>query len=285
MSPLRVAVPNKGQLAEPARAMLNEAGYLKNAGQRDLVVHDPDNDVEFFFLRPRDVAIYVGEGTLDLGITGRDMLLDSGATAQERVALGFAPSTFRLAAPTGALTSVADLAGLRIATSYAGLLRAWLAEQGIEARVVHLDGAVENAVALGVADAVADVVATGTTLRQAGLEIIGDPILHSEALVVCCGTSEHKDDPAIETFLRRLHGVMVARSYVLVDYDIPNDYLDRACAITPGIESPTVAPLHDQAWSAVRAMVPAADVHKVMDDLYSLGARGILVTDIHACRL
>ena len=289
MAPLRVAVPNKGQLAEPARAMLQEAGYLKNAGQRDLVVHDPENDVEFFFLRPRDVAIYVGEGTLDLGITGRDMLLDSGAQARERVALGFAPSTFRLAAPKGTGSTPQDLAGLRIATSYAGLLRSWLAEQGIDARVVELDGAVENAVALGVADAVADVVATGTTLRQAGLDVIGEPILQSEALVVCCGDSgeegSNADSPAVETFLRRLHGVMVARSYVLVDYDIPNERLDRACAITPGIESPTVAPLHDQAWSAVRAMVPASDVHGVMDDLYSLGARGILVTDIHACRL
>ena len=285
MSTLRVAVPNKGQLAEPARAMLKEAGYLKNAGQRDLVVQDPDNDVEFFFLRPRDVAIYVGEGTLDLGITGRDMLLDSGATAHERVPLGFAPSTFRLAAPAGTATSPTDLAGKRIATSYAGLLRSWLADNSIEARVVHLDGAVENAVALGVADAVADVVATGTTLRQAGLEVIGDPILESEALVVCCGTDQHDDSPAVETFLRRLHGVMVARSYVLVDYDIPNTVLDRACAVTPGIESPTVSPLHDQEWSAVRAMVPSADVHRVMDELYALGARGILVTDIHACRL
>jgi len=265
--------------------MLNEAGYLKNAGQRDLVVHDPDNDVEFFFLRPRDVAIYVGEGTLDLGITGRDMLLDSGAKASERVALGFAPSTFRLAAPAGTATTPADMRGLRIATSYAGLLQSWLDEQQIEARVVHLDGAVENAVALGVADAVADVVATGTTLRQAGLEVIGDPILHSEALVVCCGDADERDDPAVETFLRRLHGVMVARSYVLVDYDIPNHHLDRACQMTPGIESPTVSPLHDQAWSAVRAMVPAANVHQVMDQLFELGARGILVTDIHACRL
>jgi len=285
MSVLRVAVPNKGQLAEPARAMLQEAGYLKNAGQRDLVVHDPDNDVEFFFGRPRGVGIYVDDRTLDLGITGRDMLLDSGAQARERVALGFAPSTFRLAVPKGSANTPQDLAGLRIATSYAGLLRSWLEEQGIEARVVELDGAVENAVALGVADAVADVVATGTTLRQAGLEIIGEPILESEALVVCCGEPDKKDSPAIETFLRRLHGVMVARSYVLVDYDIPNERLDRACAITPGIESPTVAPLHDQTWSAVRAMVPASDVHRVMDDLYGLGARGILVTDIHACRL
>lgn len=285
MTTLRVAVPNKGQLAEPARAMLAEAGYLKNAGLRDLVVHDPENDVEFFFLRPKDVAIYVGEGTLDLGITGRDMLIDSGAEAIERVSLGFAPSTFRLAAPPDRAKSVQDLAGRKIATSYAGLLGRWLADNDIDAKVVRLDGAVENAVALGVADAVADVVATGTTLRQAGLEVIGEPILQSEAIVVCRHGDAQQDSPAVQTFLRRLHGVMVARSYVLVDYDIPNDRLDRACAVTPGIESPTVSPLHDQAWSAVRAMVPSADVHRVMDELYELGARGILVTDIHACRL
>lgn len=280
---LRVAVPNKGQLAEPARSMLTEAGYLRSASTRDLVVHDPENDVEFFFLRPRDIAIYVGEGTLDVGITGRDMLLDSGASAEEVLVLGFAPSAFRLAAPIGSVSSVADLADRTIATSYAGLLEAFLAREGVAARVVKLDGAVENAVALGVADAVADVVATGTTLRKAGLEIIGDPILNSEAVVIRRNGAAQV--PAVETFVRRLHGVMVARSYVLVDYDILTERLEEACAMTPGIESPTVSSLHDPMWSAVRAMVPAADVHRIMDELYELGARGILVTDIHACRL
>ena len=280
---LRVAVPNKGQLADPARAMLAEAGYLRSSTTRDLVVQDPENDVEFFFLRPRDIAIYVGEGTLDVGITGRDMLLDSGANADEVLSLGFAPSTFRLAAPTGSAKTPADLAGRRIATSYAGLLDAYLEREGIEAHVIKLDGAVENAVALGVADAVADVVATGTTLRKAGLELVGDPILQSEALVI--RRTGAPQVPAVETFVRRLHGVMVARSYVLVDYDILTSKLEEACAMTPGIESPTVSSLHDPRWSAVRAMVPAADVHRVMDELYELGARGILVTDIHACRL
>lgn len=280
---LRVAVPNKGQLAEPARGLLMEAGYLRSASTRELVVQDPDNDVEFFFLRPRDIAIYVGEGTLDAGITGRDMLLDSRAQADEILALGFAPSTFRLAAPRGRASTPADLDGMTIATSYAGVLEDYLAREQIDARVVKLDGAVENAVALGVADAVADVVATGTTLRKAGLELVGDPILVSEALVIRrTGAAEV---PAVETFLRRLHSVMVARSYVLVDYDIRSEHLDRACELTPGIESPTVSSLHDPDWSAVRAMVPAADVHRVMDELYELGARGILVTDIHACRL
>jgi ATP phosphoribosyltransferase len=280
---LRVAVPNKGQLADPARAMLAEAGYLRSSTTRDLVVQDPENDVEFFFLRPRDIAIYVGEGTLDVGITGRDMLLDSRAKADEVLALGFAPSTFRLAAPKGRAQSPRDLDGMTIATSYAGVLEDYLAREGIAARVVKLDGAVENAVALGVADAVADVVATGTTLRKAGLELVGDPILVSEALVI--RRTGAPELPAVETLMRRLHSVMVARSYVLVDYDIRSEHLDRACELTPGIESPTVSALHEPGWSAVRAMVPAADVHLVMDELYELGARGILVTDIHACRL
>jgi ATP phosphoribosyltransferase len=280
---LKVAIPNKGQLADPAREMLQEAGYLRNAGVRDLVVQDPANDVEFFFLRPKDVALYVGAGTLDIGITGRDMLLDSGAEATELLPLGFAPSTFRLAAPIGSAKSFADFEGMRIATSYDGLLRSWLAQTGINATVVRLDGAVENAVALGVADAVADVVATGTTLRKAGLEVVGDPILVSEATVVR-RTGAPMTTP-VDTMIRRLQSVMVARTFVLVDYDIKTDNLTAACAITPGIESPTVSPLHESDWSAVRALVKSSDVHRVMDELYELGARGILVTDIRACRL
>ena len=223
---LRVAVPNKGQLAEPARAMLAEAGYLRAATTRDLVVQDPDNDVEFFFLRPRDIAIYVGSGMLDAGITGRDMLLDSQADAYELLPLGFAPSTFRLAAPKGSASTPRDLAGRTIATSYAGVLREYLVREGIDAKVIELDGAVENAVALGVADAVADVVATGTTLKKAGLELVGDPILISEALVI--RRTDAPETPAVETFVRRLHSVMVARSYVLVDYDIRTEKIEQA---------------------------------------------------------
>ena len=280
---LRIAVPNKGALAAPAREMLREAGYLAGANLRDLVVTDPTNGVEFFFLRPRDIAIYVGSGTLDLGITGLDMLLDSRADAREVLRLGFAPSTFRLAAPTGTAGSLADLAGRRIATSYPGLLDDFLARSAVTATVVRLDGAVENAVRLGVADAVADVVATGGTLRQAGLEPIGEPLLVSEALLIRragCG-----QDAEVATFVRRIQGVLAARNYVLVDYDIPAGLVEQACRITPGIESPTVSPLADSRWSAVRAMVSRDEVHRVMDDLYALGARGILVTGIHACRL
>jgi len=280
---LRVALPNKGQLADPAREMLREAGYPAAHGARELVVQDPDNDVEFFFLRPRDIAIYVASGQLDIGITGLDLVLDSGVDTDTLLELGFAPSTFRFAAPPGTASSVAELAGKRIATSYAGLLGTRLAELGIEATVVKLDGAVENSVRLGVADAVADVVATGTTLKQAGLVVLGEPLLVSQALLVQRAGAEASHE--IDTFVRRLQGVIVARAYVLVDYDIQVDRVEDACRVTPGIESPTVSPLHDKGWVAVRAMVPKRGVHRIMDELYELGARGILVTDIHACRL
>lgn len=280
---LRIAVPNKGALAEPARDMLREAGYLVGANVRDLVVTDSANAAEFFFLRPRDIAIYVGSGTLDLGITGLDMLLDSRAQAREVMRLGFAPSTFRLAAPVGTASSVADFGGRRIATSYPGLLDDFLRQAGVAATVVRLDGAVENAVRLGVADAVADIVATGGTLRQAGLEPIGEPLLISEAVLIRrAGVGR---DGEVATFVRRIQGVLAARTYVLVDYDIPAELVEQACRITPGIESPTVSPLADSRWAAVRAMVVRDEVHRVMDDLYALGARGILVTGIHACRL
>lgn len=280
---LRIAVPNKGALSEPARRMLSEAGYLRNSRGNELVVADPDNDAEFFFLRPRDIAIYVGAGRLDIGVTGRDMLLDSGATATEILPLGFGGSTFRLAAPAGAIHNVHQLDGTRIATSYPGVLRAELDRLGISASIVKLDGAVENAVALGVADAVADVVDTGSTLKKAGLEIVGDVLLRSEGILIRPDAAPGA--AAVDTFVRRIEGVIAARRYVMVDYDIPAQHLDAASAVTPGVESPTVSPLRDEGWFAVRAMVPRADVHGVMDTLYELGARGVLVTDILACRL
>jgi ATP phosphoribosyltransferase len=280
---LRIAVPNKGSLADPAADMLRESGYRQRRDSRELVLADPDNDAEFFFLRPRDVAVYVGSGTLDVGITGRDLLLDSGAEAEELLTLGFAGSTFRFAGPPGGAQTVADLAGQRVATSYPGLVAQHLAEHGVEATVVRLDGAVESSVTLGVADAIADVVETGTTLRGAGLEIFGEPILRSEAVLI--RRRGLAVDSQVEVLTRRLQGVLVARQYVLMDYDVRVEHVEQACALTPGLESPTVSPLHDKGWVAVRAMVPRVRTNQVMDELYDVGARAILVTDIHACRL
>ncbi len=280
---LRIALPNKGQLSEPAKQMLAEAGYARSRSPRDLVVHDRDNDVEFFLLRPRDIATYVAAGTLDLGITGRDMLADSAVAADEILALGFAPSTFRLAGPEGKYASAGDLSGCRVATSYPEILSSYFDAIGVSADVVRLDGAVENAVRLGVADAVADVVDTGATLRLAGLETIGDPIMLSEALLI--RRTGAPNSPEADVFIRRLQGVLTARTYVLVDYDIPSDRVADACALTPGLESPTVSPLAEEGWVAVRAVVPKTQVHRIMDRLADIGGRGILVTAISACRL
>ncbi|SHG68538.1 ATP phosphoribosyltransferase (homohexameric) [Jatrophihabitans endophyticus] len=281
---LRIAVPNKGSLAEPASQMLTEAGYRQRSDSRELVVHDPENDTEFFFLRPRDIAVYVGAGQLDVGITGEDLLLDSGAKADPILPLGFGGSTFRWAAMPGAVASVDDLAGKRIATAYEGVVTSYLTGRGIAAEVIRLDGAVETSVKLGVADAIADVVSTGTTLRNAGLEVFGEPLLTSEAVLIRRQDVE-TSGAAVDQLVRRLHGVIIARQYVLMDYDIPEGLVPQAVAITPGIESPTVSPLHERGWCAVRSMVRRRETNAIMDQLWDLGARGILVTAINACRL
>jgi ATP phosphoribosyltransferase len=286
---LRIALPNKGSLSEAATAMLHEAGYRQRKDGKELMLADPANGAELFFLRPRDIATYVGSGRLDVGITGRDLLLDSGAPAEAVMPLGFARSTFRFAAPpatvekVAAVGGLAGLAGLRVASAYPVLVRDHLAAAGVSAEVVKLDGAVEVSIALGVADVVADVVETGTTLRHAGLEVFGDPIMTSEAILI--RRSGAGEDPAVENFLRRLRGVITAREYVLMDYDIRAERVEEAVRITPGIESPTVSPLHDRGWVAVRSMVKRAEAQRMMDDLWELGARGILVTDILACRI
>lgn len=279
---LRVAVPNKRRLAEPAAKILAECGYRQRGDARDLVTVDTDNDVEFYYLRPADIAVYVGEGKLDVGITGRDYLLDSGAAAYEVMSLGFGRSKLRFAAPPGTAQSVADLEGKRIATSLAGVVRAHLAEHGVNAHVTRLDGAVEISIRLGVADAIADVVETGATLRQNGLEPFGDPILISEAVLIC---REGREPRGLEALVRRLQGVLVARNYVLMDYDVEEANLAVATKLTPGFESPTVSPLQREGWVAVRSMVPRDQAQRVMDELWQVGARAILVTEIHACRL
>ena len=280
---LRIAVPNKGSLSEPASQMLVEAGYRQRTDSRELVLLDADNDTEFFFLRPRGIAVYVGSGRLDVGITGEDLLLDSGAPAETVLQLGFGESTFRFAGLPDTAGSVHDLAGKRIATAYPGVVSSYLAAQGVSAELIRLDGAVETAVRLEVADAIADVVSTGTTLRNAGLEIFGEPLLTSQAVLVRRAGAE--PTPKVEQLVRRLQGVIIARRYVLMDYDIPDELVEKAVAITPGIESPTVAPLHERGWSAVRSMVLRKQTNRIMDELWDVGARAIFVTDIHACRL
>jgi len=280
---LRIAIPNKGALSEATQQILTEAGYRQRGDSKQLTLIDDENGIEFFYLRPRDIALYVGEGTLDIGITGRDLLQDSGAHATEAMQLGFGRSKFRFAGPQGAYSDLTELAGKRIATSYTGVVTNFLTTHKIDATVTHLDGAVETSIQLGVADVIADVVETGTTLRQAGLSVFGDVILESEAVVITREGAPAPED--FDTFKRRIEGVLLARSYVMMDYDIAGEAVAKAVELTPGFESPTVSPLQREGWVAVRAMVPRAGAQKLMDELYAIGARAILLTDIHACRL
>lgn len=281
---LRVAVPNKGALSEPAAEILVEAGYRSRSDPKDLTVIDPANDVEFFFLRPKDIAVYVGSGDLDLGITGRDLAQESRAPVRERLALGFGSSSFRYAAPEGRDWTVSDLAGKRIATAYPNLVRKDLADKGIDATVIRLDGAVEISVQLGLADAVADVVGSGRTLRSHSLVAFGAPLCDSEAVLIERESPEHTTAAARDQLAARVQGVVLGQQYLMLDYDCPRAVLDRAAAITPGLESPTIAPLADPDWVAVRALVPRKDVNTIMDELAGIGAKAILASDIRFCR-
>ena len=283
---LRVAVPNKGTLSEPATEILAEAGYRRRTDSKDLTVIDPVNQVEFFFLRPKDIAIYVGSGELDFGITGRDLVRDSDAPVRERLALGFGSSSFRYAGPAGRDWTTADLAGRRIATAYPNLVRKDLAEKGIEATVIGLDGAVEISVQLGVADAIADVVGSGRTLSLHDLVPFGEPLCDSEAVLIeCADRGGHGETKAArDQLVARIQGVVFGQQYLMLDYDCPRSVLDEATLITPGLESPTIAPLADPDWVAIRALVPRRGVNEIMDRLAAIGAKAILASDIRFCR-
>ncbi len=281
---LRVALPNKGALSESASEMLAEAGYRRrHEGSKDLTLIDPDNDVEFFFLRPKDIAVYVGSGRLEMGITGRDLAADSMAEVDELLDLGFGHSTFRYAGPAGAGWSTDRLAGARIATSYPNIVRRDLQQRGVEAEVIRLDGAGVISIQLGVADCIADVVGSGRTLKVHGLEAFGDILCDSSGVLISRAYAEVS--AAMAQLRARLQGVVFAQQYMMLDYNCPKDLLDEVSAITPGIESPTVSPMADPAWIAVRSMVPRKRVNSIMDELAASGAKSVIATDIRSCRM
>lgn len=281
---LKIAIPNKGSLSEDAVRLIREAGYSCRRYSRELIVMDNLNQVEFVFLRPRDIAIYVSKGILDMGVTGRDLALDSQSDVVELLPLGFGRSSFAYAVPADSELTPDGFGGLRIATSYTQLVVDDLQQRGIDAEIIRLDGAVEISIRLGVADVIADVVQTGRTLVAAGLKVIGEPLLQSEAILVA-RTRDIERQESVNTFLERIRGIVVAREYVMVDYDIPKSMLEMACVITPGIESPTVSPLSKEDWVAVKSMSRQRDVNQIMDSLGKIGAKGIIVTDIRTCRI
>jgi len=281
---LNIALPNKGGLSQAAIQLVNEAGYTCRRYSRELFVRDSAHDVEFVFLRPRDIAIYVGNGVLDLGITGRDLALDSGIAVDELLPLQFAKSSFCYAVPAESTLTPDDFEGLRIATSYPRLVAEDLAAMKTNATVLRLDGAVEISIRLGVADAIADVVESGRTMVEAGLKPVGEPLLKSEAVLVARSRSA-VERPEIASFISRLQGIVVARGYVMVEYDAPEHLLEMACMVTPGIESPTIAPLSKKGWVAVKSMAPKNEINEIVDKLAALGAKGIIITDIRTCRI
>jgi ATP phosphoribosyltransferase len=281
---LQIAIPNKGALSEKSVALLKEAGYKCSRSGRELIVTDEENNIDFVFLRPRDIAVYVGKGIIDLGITGRDLAIDSKAEVKEIMALNFGNSSFRYAVPKDSGLSPEKFAGLRIATSYPEIVRLDMEKRGVEAQVVRLDGAVEISIQLGVADVIADVVESGRTLKEAGLAVVGDALMQSEAILIA-REKNMAENPEVSRMLGRLRGILVARKYAMVEYDIPQDTLEDACKLTPGIESPTISPLSKTGWVAVKAMIKRKKSNSIMDELHKIGARGIIVSDLRSCRL
>jgi ATP phosphoribosyltransferase len=281
---LQIAIPNKGALSEKSVALLKEAGYKCSRSGRELIVTDEENNIDFVFLRPRDIAVYVGKGIIDLGITGRDLAIDSKAEVKEIMALNFGNSSFRYAVPKDSGLSPEKFAGLRIATSYPEIVRLDMEKRGVEAQVVRLDGAVEISIQLGVADVIADVVESGRTLKEAGLAVVGDALMQSEAILIA-REKTMAENPEVSRMLGRLRGILVARKYAMVEYDIPQDTLEDACKLTPGIESPTISPLSKTGWVAVKAMIKRKKSNSIMDELHKIGARGIIVSDLRSCRL
>jgi len=282
---LQIALPNKGALSDGAVVLAEEAGYHAKRRGRELSVRDADNDIEFIFLRPRDIATYVSNGIVEMGVTGLDLLHDSGADVEHLMPLKFGKARFCYAVPKESdLTPDTFTEETRIATSYDSLVRQDLERRGVDATVVHLDGAVEISIQLGVADAIADVVQTGRTIDEAGLMTTGDPILDTQAILI----AQNGETAALESarlFAERVRGILVAREYIIVEYDLPKAHLDAAREITPGIESPTVSPLSKDGWVAVKAMARQTEVNRILDELTAIGAKGIIIMDIRTCRI
>ncbi len=281
---LKIAIPNKGALSESSIILLKEVGYKVKRHSRELTVYDKVNDIDFIFLRPKDIPIYVSNGVLDLGITGKDLSLNSNAQVKELLALNFGKSSFCYAVPKDKMIEPKDFEGFRIATSYPYIVEQDMSNQGIKIETVKLDGAVEISIKLGVADAIADVVESGRTLKEAGLKVVGNPVMQSEAILIA-RSEEALNSHEVQIVLDRLKGVLVAREYVVIEYDIEKQYLDKAFKITPGIEAPTVAPLSNENWVAVKAMAKISEINELMDKLKQIKAKGIIVSKIKTCRL
>jgi len=278
---IKIALPNKGQLFEHTLQLLSGCGYRVSKSLRSLSAIDHENEVEFYFLRPGDIPIYVANGILDAGITGKDFVAEKGVNAVCVFDLNYGQSRLCAAAPTQlGLTTLEQLQGKRIATSFPNLTLRHFPRPDL---IVQLEGAVEISVKLGIADAVVDLVETGSTLLQAGLSIVGDPLFQSSAALFAHPGREEQQ--GVITLRNRLEGKVLAQEYLMVEYDCATTLLAAACEITPGIESPTVMSLAKPGWSSVKSMVRRRESQRVMDELARLGCRGILLSALESVRI
>lgn len=278
---IKVALPNKGQLFEPTMDILAACGYKVSKSLRSLSTLDNENGVEFYFLRPGDIPLYVSNGILDAGITGMDFVAEKGVAPSKLLDLNYGASKLCAAVPQNSpVRTLDELKTSRIATSFPNIVKKYF---GGHDKLVELEGAVEISVKLGIADAVVDIVETGTTLVQAGLRIVGEPLFLSRSALFANAGRESQTELVV--LKSRLEGKLLAMEYMMVEYDAPADKKDVACAITPGIESPTVTPLAKAGWFSVKAMVRKRESQKIMDELSKLGCKGILLTSIDSARI
>ena len=279
---IKVALPNKGMLFEPTQELLKACGYSAAKPYKTLTSVDTKNGIEFFFLRPSDIPMYVGRGIIDAGITGIDFNAEACSPAVKVLDLPYGASRLCAAVPNDSkYASLDELKNMRIATSFPSIVSKFFKKHDMQ--LVVLEGAVEISVSLGVSDAIVDVVETGTTLKQAGLRILGDPLFRSNAALFC--HPDKQDLAEVHTLIRRIEGKLVAQAYMMIEYDVPAEILSKACELTPGLDAPTVSKLHGKDWYAVKAMVKQGDANQIMDRLWDIGCRSILLYAIKSARI
>ena len=277
---LRLAVPNKGRLVEPTLALLHASGLLFEEHDRSLVARVQNHPLDILFVRTADVVEFVGDGVADAGVTGGDVLAESGVELPVLARLGYGRCRLAAAVPADSpFEAIADLAGLRVATSHPRVARGFFADQGIAVEVVSLSGAVEVAPRLGLADAIVDLVSTGSTLSMNGLRSIGD-ILASEAILVAGPHAIRERRAELEAIVTMLGSVIAARGRKYLMMNAPADHLGALEDLLPGLGSPSVIPLAHAGMIAIHAVVGADEVWGLLPRLKAAGASGILVLPI-----
>lgn len=283
MTPLRIGVPSKGRLEELAGELLRQAGLSFRKQDRSLFARCREMPVEITFLRTDDIPVLCAEGAIDMGITGSDLVAESQVEVLHRLDLGVGACRLAVCVPEDSpIHSPRDLDGCRIATSFPNITTRFLNRHGAHPHVVILSGSVEIMITLGVAEAIVDLVETGSTLAANRLRV-QEEIGRYQAVLIQNLAARHAE--LADRVVRRLEGVVIARSYSLLEYNVPRAKLAEAEQITPGFKSPTISALEDPTWCAVRAMVKRDQVIEIMERLEGLGASAILETQITNCRL